>query len=67
MIIGRFVGKDSMGFKHGNLYYLKSKTENIYLNGKNTPCICLYDTKSKAWCPYQTLEGLLENWEIIEN
>lgn len=67
MITARFIVKDSMGFKHGNLYYLKSKTESIYVNRRNIPCICLYDTKSKAWCPYQTLEVLLENWEIIEN
>lgn len=67
MITARFIGKDSMGFKHGKLYCMKSKMKSVYVNGRNIPCICLYDVKSKAWCPYQTLEVLLESWEIIKN
>lgn len=66
MIIGRFVGNDSMGFQHERVYCLKSKIDNICVNGRNTPCICLYDTKSNAWCPYESLESLLENWAIVK-
>lgn len=55
-----------MGFQHERVYCLKSKIENICVNGRNTPCICLYDTKSNAWCPYESLESLLENWDIVK-
>lgn len=65
-MVGRFIGNDFLGFKHGNLYYLKSKVENVYVDGRIIPCICLYDINSKVWCPYKDLESLLCNWEFAK-
>ena len=41
--------------------------EKIYKNGFPMECICLYDEKSSAWCPYRSLEAILENWEFMPN
>lgn len=57
---GKFIGNDSMGFKHGITYNLKSDIKTV--PSVKEPCICLYDINSQAWCPYQNLETLLENW-----
>lgn len=57
---GKFIGNDSMGFKHGTTYSLRSDIKKMA--GIGVPCICLYDINSQAWCPYQNLETLLENW-----
>ena len=66
-MVGRFIGKTSMGFVTGRTYLLKSKIEKIYKNGFPMECICLYDEKSSAWCPYRSLEAILENWEFMPN
>lgn len=69
----RFTGKDYMGFKHGKVYNVYTKMnmiqrrmpvtgESEYLN-----CICLYDKESPAWCPYETTEAMLRNWEIFDS
>lgn len=79
---GKFIGKTSMGFKHGQVYELKSEIKQI-LNSKHgytiadiggnpclvassMTCICLMDKNSSAWCPYQSLEALLKNWEFVQ-
>lgn len=64
-MIGKFIGETSMGFTTGKTYLLKSKTQTIYKNGFPMVCICLYDEKSSAWCPYSSLETILENWEFM--
>lgn len=63
-MIGKYIGNNSMGFKHGKVYTIKSKIELIIKRNKMLPCICIYDVNSKAWCPYQSLEALFRNWEI---
>lgn len=57
-MIGKFIGETSMGFTTGKTYLLKSKTQTIYKNGFPMVCICLYDEKSSAWCPYNSLETI---------
>ena len=32
--------------------------------GDTIPCICIYDKNSMLWCPYQSLEKVLENWKF---
>ena len=66
-MVGRFIGKTSMGFVTGQTYLLKSKIEKIYKNGFPMECICLYDEKSSARCHYRSLEAILENWEFMPN
>lgn len=69
----RFIGKDSMGFKHGKVYNIYTKMNMVqrrmpvtgeieYVN-----CVCLYDKDSSAWCPYESVESMCKNWEIIES
>lgn len=63
-----FIGKDSMGFKCGNIYDIYSKIQtirkcrNVFEEDMN--CICIYDRNSRSWCPYQNLESVLENWKF---
>lgn len=65
---GKFIGKSSMGFRNGVTYNIRSdikmigKGGNVYDN--DIMCICIYDMNSKAWCPYQSLESVMKNWEI---
>lgn len=68
-MIGKFIGKDSMGFKHGCVYNLKTDIKNVRkgsIFSKNIPCICLYDVNSKAWCPYESLNAVLNNWTLYK-
>ena len=65
---GKFIRKSSMGFQNGITYNIRSdikmirKGESVF--GNDMMCICIYDMNSKAWCPYQSLESLMGNWEI---
>lgn len=76
---GKFIGKTSMGFKHGETYDLTSEIKNIRKSNGYTitdigghpcmiandmTCICLIDSNSSAWCPYESLEAVLRNWEL---
>lgn len=70
----QFIGKTSMGFKTGQIYELKSKLKiirrdppSIFCTSSSftQPCICLYDTKSEAWCPYSSLEAVFQNWRFL--
>lgn len=66
---GKFIGKSSMGFRKGVTYNIRSdikvirKGENVSSN--EIMCICIYDMNSNAWCPYQSLESVMKNWEIF--
>lgn len=68
-MICRFIGKTSMGFVTGRIYTIRSDIKDIYVGGKifgeSISCICVYDMNSSAWCPYQSLESVLKNWEYI--
>lgn len=65
---GKFIGKSSMGFQNGCVYNIRSDIKMIRkggsIFGENIISICIYDMNSKAWCPYQSLEAVLKNWEI---
>nr|DAH62621.1 MAG TPA: hypothetical protein [Caudoviricetes sp.] len=59
-MLARFIGKDgSMGFKNGEIYKLKSKC----VNNK----IIVKTANDKLFCPYESIESFLRNWEIKEN
>lgn len=68
-MIGKFIGRTSMGFQNGNMYAIRTDIKMIRKVGsafwENMNCICVYDNNSTAWCPYQSLEALLKNWEIV--
>lgn len=65
---GKFIGKSSMGFRNGVTYNIRSDIKMIRkdgnVSGNDIMCICIYDMNSKAWCPYQSLESVMKNWEI---
>ena len=65
---GKFIGKSSMGFRNGVTYNIQSDIKMIgkdgNVSGNDIMCICIYDMNSKAWCPYQSLESVMKNWEI---
>ena len=66
-----FIGEDgSRGFKYGQTYELNSDIRPIHIGGKifgqEKTCICLFDRNSKAWCPYSSLEKILENWRFLQ-
>jgi len=66
---GKFIGKSSAKFQNGVIYNIRSDVQMVRKGGnvfgEDMMCICIYDTSSKAWCPYQSLEAVLKNWEII--
>lgn len=66
---GKFIGKDSMGFKNGTIYSVRSDIKIIRkggsIFGENMLCICIYDINSKTWCPYQSLEAVMRNWYFL--
>lgn len=63
---GKFIGKTSMGFVTGKMYDVESRIQIVrrggVVFGENVACICIYDKYSDAWCPYQTLEAVIDNW-----
>ena len=65
---GKFIGKSSMGFQNGITYNIRSDIKMVRRDGSafsnDMMCICIYDMNSKAWCPYQSLESVMKNWEI---
>lgn len=69
MLVGKFIGKPTMGFKTGEIYAVESKIQKIK-KGKFPffeimDCICIYDMNDKSiWCPYQSLEAVLRNWDF---
>ncbi len=62
----KFVGKSSMGFVTGKIYNIRSKIQMVrsggLIFGENIMCICIYDNNSNAWCPYESLEAVMNNW-----
>ena len=65
---GKFIGRSSMGFISGRTYDIKSEVKKIRKGSfpfcRDMMCICIYDKNSKAWCPYQSLEAVMNNWEF---
>ena len=65
---GKFKGKSTMGFSNGVTYSIHSDIQKIrkgtYPFCEDMICIYIYDLNSNAWCPYQSLEAVLKNWEF---
>lgn len=64
----KFIGEDkSMGFRHGEIYDIKTKLQ--YDLWSTNSSIWVHGTTKKNpqgyKCPYSSLENLVENWEII--
>lgn len=59
-LTGKFIGRNSMGFITGHIYDLRSEIKIVY----SKACICLYDKHSNAWCPYDSVESILNNWKF---
>ena len=63
---GVFIGKSTMGFISGKKYNIESKIQKVrkgsYPFCKDMLCICIYDKNSHAWCPYESLEAVMQNW-----
>lgn len=56
---GIFIGKDGrMGFEHGKEYQFYTWCERNYLFLK---------TSDGLWCPYSSMEKLLDNWRILND
>ena len=58
-----FTGKTSCGFTANRAYDIKTKL--IVLNDK--AYILVRDTRSKAFCPYSSVEKFLDNWVMVNN
>lgn len=65
MIYATFIGNNSMEFKKGMAYTLRTEIKSI--PGVKSPCLCVYDIHSGAWCPYDSLESFLKNWKLCKN
>ena len=60
-MLGRFIGKTSCGFKHGQLYQVTIG------NGRRTAkeeFVWIVDALGGRRCPYSSIAKLAENWEI---
>ena len=64
----KFIGTTSMGFHNGKIYNIRSDIKEVqiggYIFGDSSPCICVYNTNSNAWCPYKNLEAVMANWDF---
>lgn len=55
---GKFIGEDkSMGFRTGHIYNFITMCRGNWL---------ILRTNDDLWCPYESLEKLLENWKIYK-
>ena len=68
-MVGKFIGTTSMGFETGQKYWLKQRNQIIWdkRSGKRKMAICLFDLHSNAWCPYDSWEAILRNWEFLDD
>ena len=58
-IKGRFIGQNgSCGFYRGKIYRVSTFCKNNWI---------ILKTSDGLWCPYGSLEKLLENWNILES
>lgn len=66
MIRARFVGQDnSMGFKHGDIYCIKTRVASRFLSTEGV--LVVYDCHSDLYCPYSRLETFLDNWILLKD
>jgi hypothetical protein len=73
-IIATFIGTDSLGYEHGKIYVLKiwdnstSKFSRILSHGLlHEPPIAICREDGAGFCPYQTIETFLQNWNNIKH
>ena len=62
---GKYIGRDgSMGFCTGQTYEISTELTKIYRDKKKVDVIML--RSGKLFCPYDSVESILENWKIGE-
>ena len=67
MFKAMFIGKDgSMGFKHGAIYIIETHLKSTSFFSKKA-WIWVRDIQSGNQCPYESLESMLVNWELLDN
>lgn len=60
---GVYIGRDgSMGFRAGQTYEINTELTNIYKNKKKIDVIML--RSGKLFCPYDSVESILEDWKL---
>ncbi|WP_024854754.1 hypothetical protein [Mediterraneibacter gnavus] len=60
---GKYIGRNgSMGFRTGQTYEIRTELTKIYKNKKKNDVIML--RSGKLFCPYDSVESILENWEL---
>ena len=69
IVRAEFIGKTSMGFITGHIYTIETACKMVKRcktsRADPVPCLCVYDKNSKAWCPYSSMEKVLENWRLL--
>lgn len=64
-IVARFIGRNSCGFVNGRVYQLKSSVEIENKVFMPKAYLWIEDCFGFGKCPYDSLEKILENWEVI--
>lgn len=60
---GVYIGRDgSMGFRTGQTYEINTELTKIYKNKKKIDVIML--RSGKLFCPYGSVESILEDWKL---
>lgn len=60
---GVYIGRDgSMGFRTGQKYEINTELTKICKNKKKIDVIML--RSGKLFCPYDSVESILENWKL---
>lgn len=52
----RFIGKDSMGYVHGNVYDIRIRTSLYEI---------ILSCDGHSDCPYSSLKALAKNWKDV--
>lgn len=63
----RFIGRDSLGYKHGKVYQLFVYDFDWFHKLINRWSIEVKRTDGTGFCPYRSLFTFLDNWEVIRN
>lgn len=63
IIRARFIGRNSLGYKRGEIYTLKVN-DRIIMGFENAEVV-IERENGYGICPYQTMEAFNKNWEWL--
>jgi hypothetical protein len=63
LIRATFIGRDTLGYKHGETYVLWIEALSWPIGSD----IRIHRLDSEGWCPYRNILTFLENWTDIQN